>query len=263
MTKKQNICVIGNSHAGMMIAAANTSLVDLSVAAKPGLEYDELHIENGKITSNDSGLTKMMSRFDFEDQSAISEFDAFVIVAMNASAFSAVRLLQDHDLCLQNGENEKLRARKPRPYLSRHAYSECLIEYNKASASWKFARDLREHTDAPIFMVPQPHPSASILTEKSAYSVFQRMNQRNLGTTIISTHDDARFQSFKEIGGITVYCQPESSLQSGFLTRPEYTRNALRLDGKSEQSEEDVLHANAKLGALYWDAIEASLIKAA
>jgi|GEM_PF-6687827 len=252
MTSNLRICLIGNSHVGMLKAASANQPVDLSVVAKPGLQREELEISGGLLTARHPDLVKFMKRSGLPKTVSINDFDVIVFVAMNASAFSAVRMLQAHNLCVTNDNVVKSERFKRRAYISSSAYQDALTEVNRLGLSWQIAQDIRQASNVPIIFVPQPQPSVSLIDDKTRFRGFHRMRELGLGETIFDFQNRSFTAAFSEFRNSRALTQPRWTLEDGFLTAVKFSRDATRLDGKSKQPEQDILHANALLGEVYW-----------
>lgn len=255
-------CIIGNSHAGALISAhSQQTWRDVEAApelyhfTKPGLDVNHIGISDGYIYARNADLETRLTQTGSPNKLRLANCDAIVLSAMSASMFAAIRLLQSHNLYVPNDDGDLPRPGK-RAFLSPSAYKASLSQITRSGAAWQFARAIRQASSIPIFVVPQPYPSALVLETIDRYPLFHRMHKKRLGATLANFLESANRDGFHMIENLHWIAQPQQTIQHGFLTNQIFTRGALRLSGAAEQPKNDVLHANAKLGMFYWQEIE-------
>ena len=93
------LCVIGNSHVGMLRAAARDlggDAPEITYFAKAGGGIERASLRGSVIAADDPELRAAQARFDMPASVDVVGFDAVVLVAGTASIYSALRLLQGH-----------------------------------------------------------------------------------------------------------------------------------------------------------------------
>lgn len=259
------LCVIGNSHVGMLRAAARMLGPDgpeITFFAKAGAGIEAATIEGSVIAARDRGLRRAQARFGMPEAVDTAKYDAVILVAGTASIYSALAILQDHRVsgwpsCATGGD-----AGQPpdRALISEAAFTAALTDQTRAGVSYRFAQALRLAGDVPIFLVPQPYPSERVFdSDRPREYVFQRARRHGEGPAIAACLTAAIDEAFAPIGGVTVLHQPPETVAHGFTTARAYTRDAVRVDGDTAQHAADLLHVGPAFGALVLARVYAGL----
>ncbi len=255
------LCVIGNSHVGMLRAAARDLGPDgpeLTFFAKAGAGLEKARIRGSVIAANSRALRAAQARFGMPAQIDVAGFDATILVAGTASVYSALRILQTHRV---SGWPSSLAAADPagphgpetpeRALVSASAFVAALVDETRAGVSFHFAKAIRRASDVPIFVVPQPFPSERVLDSARPRDFgFRRARKNGDGRSIAACLNRAVTRAFSEIGGAAVLRQPEDTIAHGFTTARAYTRDAVCVDGDTPQHIDDLLHVGPTYGKL-------------
>jgi len=253
------LCVIGNSHVGMLRAAARDLGEDrpeITFFAKAGAGIEKASVEGSVIAAQDRRLRAAQARFGMPQRVDVATFDATILVAGTASVYSALRILQDCRVsgwpsCVADREPDDPRNRKPahRALISDSAFVAALADQARAGVSFRFAEAFRRATDVPIFLVPQPYPSERVFesTRPAEYG-FLRARKTGDGAAISACLTRAIDQAFGGIGNLTVLHQPADTIAHGFTTARAFTRDAVRVDGDTAQHPADLLHVGPAYG---------------
>ena len=250
------LCVIGNSHVAMLMAAHAADPAGITPAwfAKPGLRPDEMVLNGTVLSAASEELRARLDGFGTAPALDLAAFDAVAIVALAPSVFAAMRLLQDHDVTGWPSGTRRvakaLRSERPlkRPLLTRAALRAALTGQMQASPAAGLAAALRATApDLPVSFIAQPFPAESMLSAESRYPVFRRIAEAGDGAALaedLSAAEDAVFGPL----GTAILRQPTETVARGCHSRDVVMRGAKRLAGGRQQNE-DPLHANAVLGA--------------
>ncbi|MEZ5721024.1 MAG: hypothetical protein R3D59_04700 [Paracoccaceae bacterium] len=264
------LCVIGNSHVGMLRAAARNLGPDgpeLTFFAKAGAGIEKATIEGTVITARDPELRRAQARFGMPEAVDVARFDATVLVAGTASIYSALAILQDHRVsgwpsgaAPRDPSGAPLDRPADKPLVSESAFTAALADLTRDGVSYRFARAFRQASDVPIFVVPQPYPSERVFdsTRPGAYG-FQRARRHGEGAAIATCLNTAIDRAFAEIGSVEVLHQPADTVAHGFTTARAFSRDAVRVDGDTAQHAEDLLHVGAAYGARVLERVYAGL----
>ena len=93
------LCVIGNSHAGMLAAAfrdAPPEGVDVTFFARQGKGLDQVRLRAGELRMPNREARKAMGRMGMPGRIRVNAFDAFVIVGMTATVFALAPMVSGH-----------------------------------------------------------------------------------------------------------------------------------------------------------------------
>lgn len=252
------LCVIGNSHVGMLRAAGRAPEAEglsLTFFAKAGQGLERARIRGSVIAAIDPELSAAQARFGMPGEVDVADFDAVIFVAGTASVFSAMKILQT---CrVSDWPSSKLasapgEANEPsdRQLVSNSVYSAALADWTRAGVSYQLAQALRAATDVAMFIVPQPYPGAQVLDSHGPrYAAFRRIQADRDGAALAAGLSRALDLAFADIPDIRVLHQPKDTVAHGFLTDAAYTRDAVRVDGDTTQLQSDVLHVGAAFGS--------------
>lgn len=263
------ICVIGNSHVGMLRAAVRElgpEGPDLTFFAKAGDGLENATIRGSVIAARDRDLRAAQARFGMPEEVDVARFDAILLVAGTASIYSALRILQE---CRVSGwpscatRRELIigpdtigpdtigpdTAPQDKPLVSEPAFVAALADQARAGVSFRFARAFRRAGDVPIFLVPQPYPSERVFesTRPREYG-FHRVRANGDGAALSTCLARAIDQAFGGIGNLTILHQPADTIAHGFTTARAFTRDAVRVDGHTAQHATDLLHVGPAFG---------------
>ena len=264
------LCVIGNSHVGMLRAAARdlgAGGPEIGFFSKAGPGLEKATIEGSTIAARDQGLAAAQARFGMPAALDVSAFDAAVFVAGTASVYSALRILQDFRVsgwpsCVATRENPVPSGPEPphRALVSEPAFVATLADAARAGISHTFATALRRASDVPMFLVPQPYPSELVFeTARPRDFGFLRARAKGDGRAIAACLTRAIDEAFGDVGGVCILHQPEDTIAHGFTTARAYARDAVRVDGDTPQHPTDLLHVGPAFGKRVLARVAASL----
>jgi len=141
--------------------------------------------------------------------------------------------------------------------VSEPAFNAMLYEMLSDVLGGKLLRHLRDGTDTPIYLASQPRTATGILDiEEHALTILNDAIAAG-DAAAISTVFDRTAQLMCKDHGATFLRQPRQTIQSHVLTKPAFTKGAVRLskNGRFQQPPTDILHANASYGATVLDQI--------
>ena len=268
------LCVIGNSHVGMLRAAARGLGPDgpeLTFFAKAGAGLEKARIRGSTITATDPDLRAAQARFGMPAAVDVATFDATIFVAGTASIYSALRILQSFrvsgwpscDVEREDGASCGSNQRE-RALVSEPAFVATLADEARRGFSHTFASALRRASSGPMYLVPQPFPSERVFdTARPRDYGFLRARMNGDGAAIAAGLKHAIDQAFGDIDDITVLHQPQDTVAHGFTTARAYARDAVRVDGDTPQHATDLLHVGPAFGQRVLARVVASLNRVA
>lgn len=244
------LCVIGNSHVGMLRGAMRhpgAEDVSLTFFAKAGKGIDRATIRGSVISAEDPGLAAAQERFAMPGEIDVDGFDGVIFVAGAASVFHALKI---PNRCQVFGWPSQRRMGGDLPLISEAAYVAALADQARAGVSYRFAQALRAASNVPMFLVPQPYPNAKVLSSIEPKDlIFRRIQVAGDGPALTAGLARALDLIAGEIDTFTVLHQPEDTVAEGFLTAPVFTRDAVRVDGATPQHGVDLLHVGPAFGS--------------
>ncbi|WP_417205236.1 hypothetical protein [Antarctobacter sp.] len=248
------LCLIGDSHAAMLIAAHRQDPADegLTVFAKPGLSDEDIRLEGPLLHAASNDMRDRAARMGTPDTLNLAEFDAVVVAGLAPSAFAAVRLQQGHSVSgWPSGAKAVAQAlsdappARARPLMTRAAYLAALTSLCETSLSARIARA----APGPVAVIPQPFPSDALQDQDGTYPIIRRLLRQRDGAALAADLIAAHRAGFAPLPRTTYLPQPADTLSHGCLTLAAFMRGGPRLSGGSGQDGDDVLHGNAALGA--------------
>lgn len=251
------LCVIGNSHVGMLRAAVRelgTDAPELTFFAKAGAGLEKARIRGAVIEAEDRGLRAAQQRFGMPASLDVSRFDAVLLVAGTISVYSALRILQTHRVsCWPSSRRIAASgpgaARPQHMLVSEPAFVAALADEARAGLSHRFATAFRRASGVPIFVIPQPFPSERVFeTARPQEYGFLRARRDGDGPAIAACLGRALDQAFAGTDGTHVLNQPQDTVAHGFTTGRRFTRDAVRVDGGTPQDSADLLHVGPAYG---------------
>ena len=259
------LCVIGNSHAGMLVHASRAAVpdgLDLTFFARQGRGPEGARIRGTELRAVRRDLRKNLAKLGMPEAVNLPDFDAFVIVAMSATMFSLGPMLSGHSVFSWDStqrELEKTGGLNGRPLVSEAALLAALRAEIEDNLAYSMIGRLRKVSAAPVLIVPQPYPSAEVLEQTDRFKMFRQIQRRNDGADAARVLRTAHEQAFGALANVQVLTQPDTTVAHGFLTDADFTRGAGRLNADGRQNETDILHANAQYGGLVLDQIAQNL----
>lgn len=266
------LCVIGNSHAGMLGAAIRDyrpAGLSLSFFAKPKFDSDEIRFSGTVVSARSRALKRSLGKLGFADHQDLSEFDGVVLVGMSASVFAVSSLLTRHWVygwpSTQSLLSDGIKTSGPlrRPLLSEAAILAALCHMTQGGAAYKILKALRKTNPIPVCIVPQPFPAERVLAPGAKFPVLQRIQRNKDGPSLIRVLERSHETAFGPFERVALLKQQPQTVVSGWLTSNAFSHNSVRYDGISRQDENDVLHANSAYGDLVLQAAVSAISKMA
>ncbi len=253
------LCVIGNSHVGMLRAAARDLGPDgpeITFFAKAGSGLDKARIRGSVIAADDPELAAAQARFGMPTAIDVSAFDAVILVAGTASIYSALRILQRFRVsgwpsCGHASETPGAPGTAPpeRALISESAFVASLSDEARTGVSHAFANAIRRASKVPLLLVPQPYPSERVFDSARPQEFgFLRARMNGEGAAVASCLNRAVDAAFGDVPDVVVLHQPADTIAHGFTTAQAFTRDAVRVDGDTQQHATDLLHVGPAFG---------------
>lgn len=260
------ICVFGNSHAGMLNQAYckdRPENLHLTFFAQQGQGPINVGLRGSEIFAAKRELRRSLRRLGMPLQVDLRDYDAIVMVAMTATIFSVLPFVTGHSVYGWPSSQEEIEKVKhsdaeplERPFISEAAVRHAIKGEIKANLAHRLVEMVRNVCDVPIFLVPQPFPSADVLEDKNRHIGLRRMRWRKDGRDAVVCLRQAHNEVFSGWDGVRILAQPRGTVAHDFLTRPEYARGGARLNTSGTQPETDILHANVKYGQMVLEQIK-------
>lgn len=247
------ICLIGDSHTAMLIAALreDSGGEHVTVFAKPGLAKADMALEGTVLRADSRDMIGRLADLGTPTSLDLADFNAVVIAGLAPSGFAAVRLQQGHAVSGWPSGDKVVAASlaetphtKARPLMTRAAYRAALLALCETSLATRIARA----APCPVTVIPQPFPSDALLDQKDRYPVMQRVLVQGDGPALAEDLVAAHSAAFNALPRTTYLPQPSDTLSHGCLTQGAFMRAGPRLSGAASQDRDDVLHGNTALG---------------
>lgn len=263
------VCVIGNSHAGMLVHAAKEGAaagLELTYMARQGRGPEGIRLRGKMLRAMRPETRRALARLNMPDRVKIDDFDAFVIVAMTATVFSIAPLLGAHSVYTWPSMRQLLStapddetALLERPFLSEAALIAALHQSIEDNIAFSVVQKIRRVSEVPIFLVAQPFPSETVMRSGSKQSGIKQLVRSGDAEAALGALETAHARVFDEFDHVMRLGQPVETVTQTCLTHADYTRGAGRLNTDGKQPDTDILHANAAYGALVFEALKAVL----
>ena len=250
------LCVIGNSHLGMLAAAyleARPRNLQLTFWGKPKLQVTDFCLTGMELCAEDPMLKTRLRSMHAPDNLKLSDFDAIVFVAMTASMFTAARLLSTHRIFGWPEAERSMRTNTGSgpfdyPLLTASALRSSLIAGIKDNVAYQVSEEIRQQSDLPIIFVEQPYPSERLLKIDGRHKTLKRVQEFGQGRLLAKALNRALQEATGDLAQVSFIGQPQRTVVHGFLTRDRFTREAVRFDPQIKQHEQDILHTNIAFG---------------
>lgn len=261
------LCVIGSSHVAMLMLAerdAPTPGLDLTFYAAPSGGVEAAELDGTTLRAVTPELRARLDMTGAPHAVDLNDFDAVVFVGETVSVFSAVALVRQANVSdwpsaapLIAAAGEPFAPVLKRPLLTRAAYVAALAGAAREKLTYRLARALRERSDVPIAVVPQPYPAERVLEGNAP--VVRRIHRDGDGASLATCLAEAHEAAFAGIDRLHIVSQPPETVTGDFLTHDAFARHAMRLSLQQRQPKDDVLHMGGAYGRLALDAVLAAL----
>ncbi|WP_121061191.1 hypothetical protein [Chachezhania antarctica] len=252
------IGLLGNSHAGMLIQAVESAApegLELSCLVQTGPGPDRLRREGTRLVAEDPDLIRFLDRAGLARELDLAACDTVVMVGMTLAIRFAALLMRPHTIAgwpSAETVSAQLDARR-RPAdltpISRPAALAALAARAEDMALHRLIALVREASDLPILIVPQPHPSADALDSTGEGTAsLQHLHSRGDGPALAQLLDEALTRYAGQFDRVHLVPRPLDTIRDGFLTDAAFMRGSQRLLGDGEHVAHDVFHANAEYG---------------
>ncbi len=263
------VCVIGNSHVGMLIKSlAEVPQDDLTCLffAASGVGPDAFVIDgNGVLTTGDPRICRQFGLFNMPTTVDLAACDLIVIVAMTATLFHVKPLLGEHLVygwpgfqALAGAMENPCGSALPQPILSEAAFVAGLPAHIRISLACRFVVEIRKRLAVPILIVREPAPSEALFDHLGKHPFLRRIARSGDLLAAAVALAQAHKLAFAGVDGLQVLVQPDVTLTPQGLTARAYRTGAVRLNVRFAQPVTDMIHVNAGYGGLVWQQIRAA-----
>jgi len=150
---------------------------------------------------------------------------------------------------------------QPWTLVSEPAFAAMLYETLSKTLGGKFIHHLRQGTNRPIYLANQPRTATGIMDiEQHALTILNDI-RRDGDAAAVSIMFERIARQLCNDHDVTLLVQPRNTIQEHVMTRPAFTKGAVRLSrqGRYPQPPQDIIHANASYGATVLDQIAKAL----
>jgi hypothetical protein len=262
------ICLFGNSH----IAALRTAHLEAperwselapQMVGAHKTKLVQTEVIDGVLRPRTEDAKVAFAKLGGGAGIELDRFEAFVIVGCNSASSNLVRLHRDARFLGMASLKEVEDLAKMEPaLLSRSAFETIAVEHMGRRLWTRFAALLREHTDKPIYLCPQPHVSQdAVHSDDPNHVLLQNIAVSGDGRIMNNIHRFTLTELAKD-ANVTVLSQPKSTISRGIMTKREMSRGSIRLaaTGRFEHDRTDYDHANATYGGLVLGQIQEAVL---
>jgi hypothetical protein len=255
------LCVVGNSHVGMLVAAhqqRGDPAAEMTIFARPSMEDGDIALEGTTLIAKSPEFVHRLAEHGQAPEIDLADFEAIVFVGMTASVFTAAQILGYHTVYGWPSTQRMLEDPGPaeRQIISMAALRASLETLVTESQTARLCQSVSRRGIGPLFVVPQPYPAARVLDIKGKFPIIKRLFRDKEGPLLAAELEQFHTAFFEPIKGVFYLRQDPDTIGKGFLTRPSYSRNSVRLNVERKHRKDDVLHANADFGERILDRIE-------
>ena len=265
MTKR--VCIFGNSHVGALKEAWTDN-----PGRWPGVKvqfvgaHKDLLLQtasvNGRLVATSDPAKRAFQTLSGIEAVNLRDFDAFVVAGCLVSLANAANTYRDcRWIGLPSLESATDLADGPERLVSYPAARDTIAASLATRLGPRFAAHLRNGTDRPIYLTSQPRVSASIKAKRRVATRAHHVALENGDADGLSAaFEDAAARTMAEHGAHYIP-QPPETIEDGILTARPYMDGAHRLTAgaRIKQPNDDIMHANARYGALVLDQIIAAV----
>lgn len=247
------LCVIGNSHAGMLAAAYREwglTDVDLTFFARPSMLPTDLQLEGSVVYTVVPEFIERLAKNNVPPRVNLAEYDGIIFVGLTVSVFTGAQCLLNHAVYGWPSTSKLMTTNYPakRHFLSEPALQETLRHLIQNSPACAMSMALADQKTGPVFIVPQPYPSVQILESKRKSPIIKRLHRNNEGHLLGDALEQSHKSILEPIERVKYISQDPDTIEHGFLTSAPFSRNSVRLNIDQKHNKNDVLHANAPFG---------------
>ncbi|NQW53315.1 MAG: hypothetical protein HQ465_18940 [Rhodospirillales bacterium] len=248
-----HVCVLGNSH----LASARRAWplvrdrypqLQVTFFGGPGKTIGDVKLVEGALTPDNDRSTLLIEKVSGRREIVISEYSAFCVVGSGLRPAAAAELGAEYSTQPDRG----------RPLISPAMFASLLSSILDRSIAMRLARLIRSHSNAPLFLVGQPYPIATLLDEvddPKLGPVARRWHAALSDGPMLDRVYTMAMKGLAKSVGATFIPQPAGTIQQSILTASAY-----RLDREKELK--DFAHTNEAYGELVIEALNALLSEA-
>lgn len=259
MSDLPRLLIIGNSH----IAAPRRAYVaqperwpdwDVDFVGLLAGDIAGLELRDGVLCPLSEEIAEKMRRFNMVTKVRAIDYDALAIVG-GYSFSSTASFIADH----RSIDFPSVQAGDQSCQLVGAGFLDAMLDQRlQGAAAGRMLTQLAT-LQKPIVMAPEPLPSFECSADPGKYGNYLRMVARQDHLHWRSHYEAAKRRNFGDRAVVLPW--PETALQIGAFTLPDYMRGSWRLDVEVEQphDESDFAHANPDYGALVLDQLMVAL----
>lgn len=255
---KPRLCLFGTSHLAALRLAWQQDLrrwnLDLTFIGGHGRRLLDHKIEDGILYPTTDEMRENFSRYGNVEQIAFADFDAFVLVGCQIGPQSIGYLYGQARWCSLPSMTD---TNVVKPLISDAAVDAILHDRCKHVVGGTLARALRNATNRPMAITSQPRPGTALMSIKGhKMTPVKQAVRNNDGPALSRRSDDINSKHFAGLD-LQFLAQPEQTRSQDMLTKTSFIDGAVKLtvDGVTPHSGGDIMHGNAKYGALVLDQI--------
>ena len=235
--------VLGNSHAACLREAwrqAQPAGFDLVFLAAHKEKMDGLAFADGHASAETSDLIETLNKLGMPTRIRLEDYDFFVVTACQVAMFRAVETSRRLAVWPE--------APGPRTLVSGPLFEAALADALRVTTAYRLIAGVAV-AGCPVLVLPQPNPHKKVLTPDSKFAAFRRLDGTGRSEWLAGMFRSACETAFA--GLATVLHQPQETIAAEICTGENYCEGSIMLAAKRfEHKAEDVVHANARYGAL-------------
>ncbi len=241
-----HLCIIGNSHLGAVKMGWNRIRAEqpglqITFAGSPGNKIKRMQIVDGKLEPAEYWRPMFLMTTGGKTNIDPALYDAFVLVGATFGIFPLTKLHYHY-----RAESHACRDAGPQ-LVSDEMFHDAALDRLRGSLAFRVLRKLRQVTDKPVYIAPEPGPSVAIVDGKDSEHwkmLIESGDNRRLADTLRACSQELAGN------GLTILDQPSETIAEAIFSKASFTRGAVALDDSDMPAEHDYLHMNDVYGAI-------------
>lgn len=242
------VCILGSSHIaawklGWERIRNHHAGLSLTFFGSRGLTLQELKVAGDRLSSDSAMVTRFMAMTSGGKTEIVgAEYDAFVVIALGFRSREALRIYRECRAESHKGVAGRL------ALVSDACFDAALLGLMRKTVAFNVVSKVREITDRPILLAPQPAMSDEILSGQSRWIALQEAIE--VGDDRLLAESFGRISRAVENPQLKVLDQPAETMSSPMLTAAKFQVGAPHMDEIQEAREDDLMHMNGEYGVI-------------
>lgn len=256
--------VLGDSHAGMLVDALQSDHLDplprihLDFFVRPGDGPAGFELQGTRLVPTDPNLAAFLEKIEAPARPDLVAYDFAVIVGCGLSIYRSVQTVSQ--IAIVGSGKARLQALRQNesgleplrhPLISPDGFRQVVRDKLLDSLAFTLLEKLSDNHDLPLFIVSQPRPRMSLADMGGRGQGFENIIRFADGEQVSDAFDAAVKSISHEIAHCHVIAQPVETIVEHIFTKDRYCLGAFRMSNPGmRQAKRDVMHTNARYGAL-------------